>query len=842
MSTIVRLLEEAQERFRDRPALAMRRGYRTQRWSYRQLWDSSGMVAARLQQEGIQKGDRVIICAQNSPQWVTAFLGCLRAGAVLVPLDVRSTGEFAVKVAKSTGSRLAFVSSGTRPQAQGLGLPLVALEELESFVAEALSLPEAPPLAAGDIAEIIFTSGTTGDPKGVLLTHGNIVSNVLSAGKVVPVKPSYRLLSLLPLSHMLEQTVGLLAPLSGGAAIIYPHGRQPGVIFRAFKEHHITSLVLVPQALQLFMNAMAAKAREQGKAHLWKTLLRAAGALPIWARRVLFRSVHRQLGGKLRFVMCGGAYLDPALAQQWEALGVYVLQGYGTTETSPIISCNSFGQRRLDSLGKPIPGVQVKLAEDGEVLVRGPNVTPGYWRNAEATEVAFADGWYRTGDLGALDRDGFLYFRGRKKDVIVLASGMNVYPEDIEALLRRHPAVADAAVVGLPRNGQEVEAHAALLLKDKAASPKAILEEVNEALADHQKVRGCTPWPEEDFPRTHTLKVKKHEVLQRLALLRAGNMPATKPDLAPPQASPLCSLAAQIARLPVAQATPTARLGPDMGLDSLGRVELLAAVESELGVYLDDAHVSGETTLEELETLAARAGGRQQAGYAQWPLHPLVRVLRAAAQAVLFGTIVRWFAPRDVQGLERLKGLKGPVLFASNHQSHADTPVILASLPRRWRRRVAVAAAADHWFAKGRLAGGVAAFMFNAFPFSRTDSIRPSLERCSQLQEGGWSVLIYPEGTRSPDGRMGPFKSGTGLMAVELGAPVVPVRVEGTYAVLPRDGASPRRGKVRVKFGKPIVFPSGVSYLEATRTIEAAVTALSGFALHEASMTTGVGR
>jgi long-chain acyl-CoA synthetase len=842
MSTIVRLLEGAQERFGDRLALAMRWGYRTERWSYRQLWNGSGKVAAHLQQEGIQKGDRVIIWAHNSPQWVAAFLGCLRAGAVLVPLDVRTTEEFALKVAESTRPRLAFVSSGTRSEAQGLGLLLVALEELESFVAEAPSVPEAPPLAAEDIAEIIFTSGTTGDPKGVVLTHGNIVSNVLSAGKVVTVKPSYRLLSLLPLSHMLEQTVGLLAPLSGGAAIFYPHSRQPNVIFRAFKEHRITSLVLVPQALQLFMNAMAAKAREQGKERLWRALLRAAGPLPMWARRVLFRSVHRQLGGKLRFFMCGGAYLDPALARQWEALGVYVLQGYGTTEASPIVSCNSFGQRKLDSMGQPIPGVQVRLAEDGEILVRGPNVTPGYWRNAEATEAAFADGWYRTGDLGALDRDGFLYFWGRKKDVIVLASGMNVYPEDIEALLRRHPSVADAAVVGLPRNGQDVEVHAAVLLKDKTVSPKAILEEVNGALADHQRVQGLTLWPEEDFPRTHTLKIKKHEVIQRLIQMRSGQAPPATPAVAAPQVSALRRLAAQIARAPVAQATPTARLGPDLGLDSLGRVELLAAVESELGVYLDEALVAGETTLEELETLAAHAGGQQQARYPGWPLHPLVRAVRAAAQAMLFGTIVRWFAPRDVKGLEHLKGLKGPVLFASNHQSHADTPVILASLPRRWRKRTAVAAAADHWFAKGRLAGGVAAFLFNAFPFSRTDSIRPSLEHCSQLLDRGWSVLIYPEGTRSPDGRMGPFKSGTGLMAVELGAPVVPVRVEGTYAVLPRDRAWPRRGQVRVRFGKPLVFSSGASYLEATRTIETAVTGLSGFALHQASIRTGVRR
>ncbi|MBI4310284.1 MAG: AMP-binding protein, partial [Chloroflexi bacterium] len=814
MNTIVDLLEEATERHGDRLALAMRQGYRTDRWTYARLWKDSGRIAARLQQEGVRKGDRVVFWAHNSPQWVAAFFGCMRAGAVAVPLDVRSVPEFAGKVARSTQPLLAFVSSATRADASALGIPLFSLETLESFMACAPAQPAPIPVSEYDTAEVMFTSGTTGDPKGVVLTHGNIASNVRAAAQVVSVKPSYRLLSLLPLSHMLEQTVGTLAPLSGGAAIVYPSSRQPNVIFQALSEYRVTSLVLVPQALQLFMNAIEARVHDQGKERLWNRMLAIAPRLPIVARRILFRTVHKRLGGRLSFVMCGGAYLDPALARKWEALGIRVLQGYGTTEASPIISCNSFQQSRLGSLGRPLPGVEVRLAEDNEVLVRGPNLTAGYWQDPRATQAAFSDGWYRTGDLGAMDGDGFLYFKGRKKDMIALPSGMKVYPEDIEARLRRHPSVSDVAVVGLPRDGQGVEVHAILLLKEQVVDPRAIVGAANQELADHQRIQGVTVWPDEDFPRTHTLKVKKHEVLQRLAQLQAGMTSAKLPAPAVARVSALFRLAMQIARKPAGEAGPSSRLGTDLALDSLGRVELLAAVESELGVYLDESLVSGETTLGELEALVAQAGDRRtMQRYWEWPMYPLVRPMRAAAQALVW-PFLSWFAPRKVRGLEHLRGKRGPVLFASNHLSHADTPVILASLPRRWRRRTAVAAAADHWFEDGRIGGRVAAFLFNAFPFSRTDSIRPSLERCSKLIERGWSVMIYPEGTRSNDGRMGPFKSGAGLMAVELGVPVVPVNVEGTNAVLPKDSARPRRGHVTVRFGKPLTFSSDASYLE----------------------------
>ncbi|MBI4337918.1 MAG: AMP-binding protein [Chloroflexi bacterium] len=826
--TIVSLLQQAAAAFGNRPAVIARQGYRTERWTYACLWALSGHTAAFLQRRGIHKGDRAILWAPNSPQWVAAYFGCLRTGAIVVPLDVRSSPEFVRKVVERTQPRLAFLSAATASSSfEEAGVPVVHLEGLETLAQEDTGYQEVP-LAPSDIAEVMFTSGTTGDPKGVILTHGNIAANVRAATQAVPSKPTYRLLSLLPLSHMLEQTVGLLAPLSGGASIYYPQGRQPTLILRALREYRITTLVLVPQALQLFMNAIEGRVREQGKDRAWRMLHRVAPHLPFPLRRRLFAPVHRQLGGALRFVMCGGAYLDPALAQQWEDLGIVVLQGYGTTEAAPIISCNTFQRRKLDSVGMPLPGVRVRTASDGEILVRGGNVTPGYWQDPRATHEAFEDGWYRTGDLGCQDADGFLYFKGRKKDLIVLASGLNVYPEDIEALLKKHPDVADAAVVGLPRQGQDIQVHAVLLMRDGKADARAAVEAANGALADHQRIQGATVWPEVDFPRTHTLKVKKHQVLEQLLRLKAGTKP-TAPvgaDQAAP-ATPLAQLLSRLLQVPAGQLQPAMRLGSELGMDSLGRVELLAAVETEMGVYLDESQVSADTTLEELEVQVAQVGQvAQRPRYWQWPLHPLARLGRASAQALLAFPVLRLLAPVRVQGAEHLKGLQGPVLFAANHLSHLDTPAVLAALPARWRSRTAVAAAADVWFGKERWKAVAAAFLFNAFPFSRTGSVRPSLEHCSRLLDKGWSVLIYPEGTRSISGRIGPFKSGTGLMAVEMGVSVVPVHVQGTYEVLSKDQTVPRRGRVQVCFGKPLQFSRKTSYIEATRAVEAAMRAL----------------
>ena len=471
-ATLVDFLQGRAEEFCDREALLFRPGFRYRRWSYADVWEGAGRIAAMLQARGLSKGDRALIWGPNCPQWALALFGCLRAGVIAVPLDVRSPREFVENVASKMDAKLSFISRVTPSYHVELGVPEIDFEELEAL-SEDMPAPSPVDIGPDDLAEVMFTSGTTGDPKGVMLTHRNITANMASVVQVAPGKASDRMMSILPLSHMLEQMGGLLVPMNSGANITYPTARQATVLFRTMKERRVTMMVLVPQLLDLFMKGIEREVRRQEKDALWTKLMKIAAVTPFPFRRVLFSQVHKKFGGKLSFIFAGGAPLDHDLGAKWNLLGVRVVQGYGATETSPVITCHSQAKPRYDSPGPPVPGVEVKIAEDGEVLVRGENVTQGYWNAPEATTSSFEDGWYKTGDQGEFDDEGNLHLKGRKKDMIVLGSGLNVYPEDVEAMLVKHEAIEDVAVVGLPRqSGPEV--HAALIMTDATRASDAV--------------------------------------------------------------------------------------------------------------------------------------------------------------------------------------------------------------------------------------------------------------------------------------------------------------------------------------------------------------------------------
>ena len=510
---VVSFLRGAVERHGPRDALLFKPGFRYLRWSYSRLWRESGQVATMLQRRGLTKGDQAILWGPNSPHWALIFFGCIRAGIILVPLDLRSAPDYVARVVSKTTPKVAFTSRFTPKGDLDLGIPEIAFEDLEAAIA-GLPEPEDVAIAPDDLAEIMFTSGTTGDPKGVMLTHRNLTANIEGVSQYISCKPSSRLLSILPLSHMYEQMGGLFIVLYYGASVTYPTSRQPTVLSRTMRERKITIMLLVPQGLELLMNGIEREVKRQGKEALWNRLLQIAGRLPFGLRRHLFRRVHKQFGGKLDFIVSGGAALDPDLGKKWELLGVKIVQGYGTTEASPVISNHSLWERRLDSNGRPLPNVEVKVSSAGELLVRGDNITPGYWDAPKETAEAFEGDWYKTGDLGFFDDEGFLHIQGRLKDMIVLPSGQNVFPEDIQAVLTKHPNVTDAAVVGLARDSS-VEIHAALILDDAEQAQDAV-SWANGQLAEQQRVRGFTVWPDEDFPRTHTLKVKKRIVIDTI--------------------------------------------------------------------------------------------------------------------------------------------------------------------------------------------------------------------------------------------------------------------------------------------------------------------------------------
>ena len=722
--TVIDFLRGAAERYGPRDALLFKPAFRYQRWSYSRLWSESGQVATLLQRRGLTKGDQVILWGPNSPHWVLMFFGCMRAGVVLVPLDLRSAPDYVEKVISRTDPKVAFTSRLTPKGEVDLGVPEIAFEELEAAI-HGLPQPEQVDVAPDDLAEIMFTSGTTGDPKGVMLTHRNLTANIEGISHYISCKPSSRLLSILPLSHMYEQMGGLFIVLYYGASVTYPASRQPTILARTMRERRITIMLLVPQALELLMSGIEREVKRQGREALWGRLLRIAGRLPFPLRRLLFRRVHKQFGGKLDFIVSGGAALDQELGRKWELLGVKIVQGYGTTEAAPVISNHSLRDRRLDSTGRPLPNVEVRISGEGEILVRGANITPGYWRAPAETAAAFDGDWYMTGDLGFFDDEGFLHIQGRKKDMIVLPSGQNVYPEDIQAVLAKHPNVTDAAVVGLTR-GPSVEVHAALIL-DNAGTAQEVVSWTNSQLAEQQRIRGFTVWADEDFPRTHTLKVKKGVVIDTILGRIQPESPATSPSGGRQAggARNLLHIIGDVSKRGVEEVRGDATLGGDLDLDSLGRVELLSAIEAELGVYMDESQLSPETTVRRLEALVEE-GSRNPPlmSFPGWGMKWWCRILRGFLQRAVVFPLVSLPYRLNVVGRENLEGVSGPVLFASNHNLGLDNPLIIKAVPLKWRRRMAVAGAADLW--KNPVWWIMNPLLGNAFPWRRRGPSDPA--------------------------------------------------------------------------------------------------------------------
>jgi long-chain acyl-CoA synthetase len=834
METVNDLVQAAVGRFDRHPALLIKPAFRTRTWRYRDLGEQVPRVARVLVDHGLSPGDRVILWAVNRPEWALGFLAAAHAGLVGVPLDVRSTDDFASKVAAQTEPKLVLASRQTEDGARRLGLPVLLIETLPDLargVAE--SLPAAA-VAPDDLLMIVFTSGTTGDPKGVMLTHRNVASNARTLVDVFPFGPDERLLSVIPLSHMFGLTCDLLAPLAAGKTVVYPVSRQPAVLVRTFREFKVTMFLIVPQGLRLLSNAVERKVDAGGKRAQFERLHSIAERMPRFIRRLLFRPVLSQFGGRFRTFAVGASALEPELARRWSHMGIDCLQGYGATEMSPVISFTRPSRNRIGSVGEAIPGVEVRIADDGEVLARGPNRFVGYWQNPEATAAAIdADGWYHTGDIGELDADGFLTLRGRKKDMIALPDGQKVYPDDVEAVLARDPRLRDASVVGLDGDGTGARVHAVLLLDDPAAA-EAIVRDANGGLAGHQQIRGWTVWPDDDFPRTPSLKVKKRLVLDRLSDGQGGapiaptdGNGAAAAGARPPVAS-VASLTAQVAQVPFAQVLPGARLEADLGLDSLGRVELLSVIEEELGAFIDDGQLDPDATVADLERLVEGAkDARPETGVFGWPLNPVVRAVGIGLQELLMVPFVGLFYRVRIRGEHHLKRLEGPVIFAPNHHLHSDNAIILTHLPLAWRWRLSVAAAADDIFGNP-IRGLGAAVLGNAFPLAREGAIRRSLELLGARLDRDFSVLIFPEGELTVGGPMKPFKSGAGLIAVESAIPVVPMKVKInrlSWIDQRGRGTSPR-GDVEVIFGEPILFDAGTDAVTATARLEAAVNAL----------------
>ncbi|HSC77116.1 MAG TPA: AMP-binding protein, partial [Candidatus Acidoferrales bacterium] len=672
----------------------------------------------------------------------------------------------------------------------------------------------------------------------VVLTHGNLLSNLepIEAEmqkflKYVRLVRPVRFLHLVPWSHVFGQFMGMLIPPLLGATVIFSDSLNPADTARTLQRERAMVLIAVPRLLETLKDKVLRDLDSSGRRQQFDRDLAAAEGRHFLRRWWRFRRIHRQFGWKFRAFVCGGAALGRDTETFWKRLGYAVVQGYGLTETASLVSVNHPLHLRKGSIGRIVPGRELKLAADGEILVRGESVAAGYWQRETRAPVAGEDGWFHTGDLGELDPKGNLFFKGRKKNVIVTAEGLNVFPDDLEAVLRRQPEVRDAAVVALPRNGN-AEPCAVLLLRQPGADPEAIVQRANRELADFQRLRRWVVWPEEDFPRTPTQKPQLHVLEQFARATLATAAPAAT-------ASPLAELLARVTGRTL-ELRPEATLESDLALSSIERVELLGALEDRFQVELSEAAFTGATTVRQLEEMLRRPAARTDYVYPRWPQRwPAVLARALLHYAFILPALLLMAWPR-VRGRKNLRGVRGPLLIISNHVTRADIAFVLASLPARLRRRVAVAMEAERlesfrrppatlgFFARlvERTKYFLLLLIFNVFPLPRKSGFRESFAFAGESVDRGFSVLVFPEGELTRDGRLAKFQTGIGLLATKLGVPVLPVRVDGLWELKQAGKRFARPGAVRVTLGARLRFTSDADPAAIAADLERAVAAV----------------
>ena len=773
----------------DQIAIVSRHGLRKEATSYKDLAQLCGRFAALLEARGIVKGDRVLIWGENGAPWIGAFFGCILRGVVPVPIDVAGSETFAHRVAQEVDPKLV---TGSREQ----------MKSFDGFVFEDFSsLPintagVIDGLSEADPVQIVFTSGTTGDPKGVVHTHGNILASLRPIEQEMQKYLKYerifhplRFLHTLPLSHVFGQFMGIWIPPLLAAEVHFESRLVPSDLIKTIHDERISVLVAVPRVLEILQTHLNVNIDDATR----------FSALRRWWH---FRKIHRMFGFKFWALICGGATLPENLERFWNTLGFVVIQGYGMTETAALVSLNHPFHASQGTIGKVLPGREIRLADDGEILVRGDTVSKSSWQGGRMQTQESE--WLATGDLAALDASGNLKFKGRKKEVIVTAAGLNIYPDDLEAALLRQPLIKAAAVVE-----SEGEPVAALVLRHPGDAAGAV-RAANEELAGYQQIRRWMIWPDPDFPRTSSGKILHREVA-------AGTAPRVLTDI----------LKQIKGKVPDSE---------DLNLDSLGRVELQSAIESQLGVELDDASYQQVHTLGELRGLlsgSAKAETHDENIYPTWPWTRLQSAIRMLFVELVMRPFVAVLGnPR----VDRSQAPAKPVLIVSNHVTVYDVPLILYALPGTMRRHVAVAMAGEmmlnfrkarglgNWFLN--LCGPPAYFLitglFNVFPLPQLGNFRKSFQHAGRAMDLGFHVLVFPEGRRTPDGVMHAFQRGAGMLWEELQCDALPVYLGGMST-----GKWFRSDALSIHVGRPIPFNPELDPAAATRILEEAVRKLS---------------
>lgn len=782
--------------------------YKSHQINYNQLVDNISWLSSVL---NINPDDRVIIFSENSPFWVYSLFAIWKRGGIAVPVDFMSSREEFEYVLSDSQPSVVLCSKERFELIKDIpDIPkTIIIDELDYS-----SLQEHTQDISrekDDTALILYTSGTTGKPKGVMLSFDNLLSNIESILKVNIATSKDNTIAILPFHHSYPLMVSLLIPLTIGATIVFLDRLSADDILKKFQEHKVSILVGVPRIYSLFHRRIFERINAS---FLVKNLFRIVKSINNQViSRIIFKEVHRQFGGNVRYFVSGGAKLDPDVAKDLWALGFKVVEGYGLTETSPIVSFNPPDRIKLGSVGKVIDGVEVKIKEDGEILVKGRNVFKGYWKKEKETMEAFEDGYFKTGDLGYFDDEGYLYITGRKKDIIVLPNGKNINPEDIEnQILKISPLVKEVAVID--REGQLF----AIIYPDFEAVKKAgvvnlyetikwnIIDKYNLSAPSYKKISGFTI-TEIELPKTRLGKIRRFMLKDFLG------KQTRKKEIPEPNDQVYLIIKDYLKNYTGVSVYPDSHIEIDLGLDSLGKVEFLAFMESAFGVSLSEDFFVENNTVEKIYNHIRTYLSKVEILRVNWS-----EILKQPVELDICGRcltvyikpalkyIFKLYNRLDITGLENIPDK--PVIFAPNHQSYLDGFLLISTLPPDILKRTYFIAEEGYfntpvrrWIAKN----------FGIIPVNINKDLKGSLLKASAAVKKGKNVVIFPEGARTRDGSLLEFKKGFAILSKELNVPVVPVVIRGAFESLPIHKSIPKPSKIQLKFLGP-VYPDGKEY------------------------------
>jgi long-chain acyl-CoA synthetase len=874
---------ECETRWPNHIALELQRHDQVESCTYSELRQMAESIGRWIGESGFERGARLAIVADNHPRWVAAYLGIIASGCSVVPLDTALHADQLAKLLKDSGASVLFFDAKHSQLAMeasaALDLRLVLMDperQTSTYINRdsKLDLPaifrtgaasfKTAPSNPNDVAALLYTSGTTADPKGVMLTHANFQGEVEAVFNWVDLGPTDALLGVLPMFHVLAQMANLLLPLVKGSRVVYLESLNTTELLRALQERNITAFAVVPQFFNLIHERIFKEVEKRGPLlqRVFKFLVTANRSLRrigINAGPILFRQIHNTLGKNMRYLVTGGSRFDPAVATDFHDLGIDVLQAYGLTETTAAVFANSPRNNVIGSVGKAMKGVEAKIVESqppedggpasGEVVLRGAAVMKGYWNRPDATAAVLRDGWLYTGDLGHFDSHGNLFLTGRKKEIIVLSNGKNIYPEEVEAHYLKSPYIKELAVIGLEGNagGGGDRLHAVIvpnfdvLRQRKIVNAKEVIrfdiESLSQQIASTKRIGSYEIW-QEDLPRTTTRKIKRFEVEKRVKAKQSSKI-SDESDL--PLEQPLTDeesrwldqpdvqRALQVIRDTSANAPaslrPNHNLELDLGLDSMQRVELLSHIEEALGGNVEEAQLAGIYSVRELVDAVLQSAARGKAApgtrhtFAGWKAilsedpdpSAVISLVRPQPISTAFWYLVSRLT--QVIALDRfhlhLTGIEnlpknGPYILCSNHQSYLD-PLILASIlpPKVFDKVFAVGT--SEIFGKG--------LMLQLARSLRVVVVDPDANLIPAMRAGafglrqGRPLILYPEGERSIDGTPKIFKKGAAILSIHLQAPIVPIAIEGFHKAWPRDKSFQGFTPLKMTIGHPMLPP-----------------------------------